>query len=207
MDASLKRSGGKGTVRLRRPERKRQILEHAKQLFTRLGYQQTTTEKIAHAAEITEPVLYRHFASKKALFLEVLNEVRVATLERWRMETHGLVHPLERLRAVIDLYVLSAADRAPELRLLHRTLLEADDADIADALRNFYLDAEAFLAGLIADGKSLDEFRADVDPRVGAWELIRNALAFTLTAELRIPLYQEPDYVGKAIDCMLGGLR
>ena len=68
-------------------ERKRQLLHHAKQLFVTLGYHATTTEKIALAAGITEPVLYRHFASKKLLFLQVLQQIREATLERWRAES------------------------------------------------------------------------------------------------------------------------
>ena len=40
-------------------------------------------------------------------------------------------------------------------------------------------------------------------PGVGAWELIRTGLAFTLTQPLGLPLYQEVDYVPRAIDCML----
>ena len=46
------------------------MLAHAKQLFVKFGYQNTTTEKIARAAQVSEPVLYRHFESKRALFLE-----------------------------------------------------------------------------------------------------------------------------------------
>ena len=61
-------------------ERKRQLLAHAKQLFVQFGYRDTTTEKIATAAGVTEPVLYRHFDSKKTLFLEVVQEIREATL-------------------------------------------------------------------------------------------------------------------------------
>src|SRR5438270_7791213 len=87
----------KSAARLRKGERKRQLLAHAKQLFVTLGYHATTTEKIAAAAGVTEPVLYRHFESKKALFLEVLREIRGATLARWEAETAGLTDPLARL--------------------------------------------------------------------------------------------------------------
>ena len=59
----------KPSGRLRKAERKRQLLAHAKQLFVTHGYQETKTEMIAQAAGVTEPVLYRHFGSKKALFL------------------------------------------------------------------------------------------------------------------------------------------
>ena len=54
--------------RMRKAERKKQLLSHAKQLFITLGYQDTTTEKIARAAGSLEPVLYRTSDSKNAVF-------------------------------------------------------------------------------------------------------------------------------------------
>ncbi|HBI43641.1 MAG TPA: TetR family transcriptional regulator, partial [Planctomycetales bacterium] len=41
--------------RMTKAERKRQLLGHAKNLFVHLGYRDTTTEKIAAAAGVTEP--------------------------------------------------------------------------------------------------------------------------------------------------------
>src|SRR5437660_7628102 len=107
MDATTKRrrSPLKATARMRKADRKRQLLAHAKQLFVTLGYQHTTTEKIAQAAGVTEPVLYRHFPSKKALFLDVLHEVRAATLQRWRTATAEIAAPLAKLQAIVDLYL------------------------------------------------------------------------------------------------------
>src|SRR2546421_5133388 len=93
----------KPALRMRKADRKRQVLLHAKQLFVTLGYQNTTTEKIARAAGVSEPVLYRHFESKKTLFLEVLKEIREATLTRWHAETNELRDPLAKLHRIMDL--------------------------------------------------------------------------------------------------------
>ncbi len=70
-------------------------------------------------------------------------------------------------------------------------------------LRGFYLESEELLAGVIAEGQQTGVFRRPLDPRVGAWELIRTALVYTLTRPLGIPLYLEPDYMPRAIECML----
>jgi AcrR family transcriptional regulator len=192
----------KPAPRMRKADRKRQLLAQAKQLFVTLGYQNTTTQKIAQAAGVTEPVLYRHFPSKKALFLEVLREIREATLSRWETETARLNDPLAKLHAITDMWLGTTRDHALELRIMHRTLIESDDEEIATALRSQYLDSEALLAGVIAAGQQAGVFRRSLDPRVGAWELIRTALGYNLTLPLGIPLYQEPDYIQRAVDCV-----
>src|SRR5436853_6615569 len=92
----------KPALRMRKADRKRQLLAHAKQLFVTLGYQDTTTEKIARAAGVSEPVLYRHFENKNALFLEVRQEIRQATLPRSPADTAGVTDPLPQLHAIAD---------------------------------------------------------------------------------------------------------
>src|ERR1700687_1879740 len=173
---------------MRKAERKRQLLTHAKQLFVTLGYQNTTTEKIAGAAGVSEPVLYRHFESKKALFLEVLQEIRQATLARWQGETLHLADPLAKLHAIMDRYLGSTREHALEFRVMHRTLMETEDAEILSLLRSFYLDSERLLAAIISEGQQTGVFRRSLDPRVGAWELIRSALGYKMILLLHVPL-------------------
>jgi hypothetical protein len=86
---------------------------------------------------------------------------------------------------------------------MHRTLVECDDEEIRGELRSFYLESESILAEIIAEGQRTGVFRRSLDPRVGAWELIRTALGYTLTLPLGIPLYDEPEYLPHAIECML----
>jgi AcrR family transcriptional regulator len=184
-------------------ERKRQLLGHARQLFATLGYHATNVEKIAAAAGVTEAVLYRHFDGKKALFAELLHQVRAATLDRWAAETAALADPQAKLHAITEMYLGAAKEHAVELQILHRALVETDEEEIVTLLRGFYLDGEALLARVIAEGQQSGVFRRSLDARVGAWELIRTALGYTLTLPLGIPLYAEADYLPRAIDCLL----
>ena len=122
--STTQRPQGEGTRpagRMRKAERKKQLLAHAKQLFMELGYHATTTEKIANAAGVSEPVLYRHFESKKALFVEVLHEIRQATLERWNSEISRLSDPLAKLPALSNMYVSATRSQPEDLRVIHRT--------------------------------------------------------------------------------------
>jgi AcrR family transcriptional regulator len=199
-------NGPKPAGRLRKAERQRQLLAAAKHLFATHGYQQTRTEMIAQAAGVSEPVLYRHFDSKKGLFLEVLRQVRQATLEHWQATIQPLTDPLTKLHALADLYLDSTRERALEFRIMHRTLVETHDAEVAALVRDFYLDSEALLAQIISEGQQTGVFRRNLDPRVGAWEIIRTALGYTLTLPLGIPLYQQADYLPRAIECLLNCL-
>ena len=107
------------------------------------------------------------------------------------------------MHAIADGYLGSTRRHAVEFRILHRALVETDDEEVVALLRSFYLDSEALLARVIAEGQQSGVFRRSLDPRVGAWELIRTALGYTLTLPLGVPLYDEPNYLPRAIDCLL----
>lgn len=57
-------------------ERRALIVREAGRLFARHGYVGTRLEDIAAAAEVTKPVVYRHFDSKKALYMALLAKHR-----------------------------------------------------------------------------------------------------------------------------------
>jgi AcrR family transcriptional regulator len=58
--------------RLSADERRAVITRAAGRLFARHGYVGTRLEDIAAAADVTKPIVYRHFDSKKALYLALL---------------------------------------------------------------------------------------------------------------------------------------
>jgi AcrR family transcriptional regulator len=62
-----------GSHRLTGEERKRRIVEAALPLFAEKGFAPTTTKELARAAGISEPLLYKHFPSKEALYEEIQN--------------------------------------------------------------------------------------------------------------------------------------
>src|ERR1700687_113183 len=61
-------------TRMKGEERREDILRHAKAVFAQYGYADASTGELARASEVTEPMLYKHFGSKKGLFLAVLKE-------------------------------------------------------------------------------------------------------------------------------------
>ena len=58
--------------RMTAEDRKRAIVGAALPLFARQGYAETTTKDLALAAGVSQPLLYKHFPSKEALYREIL---------------------------------------------------------------------------------------------------------------------------------------
>ncbi|MFF4621550.1 TetR/AcrR family transcriptional regulator [Nonomuraea jabiensis] len=67
--------------RLRRAERREQILDAATRAFARAGYTATGLDDIAAEAELTRAMLYRHFDSKADLYRAVLDRACVRLTE------------------------------------------------------------------------------------------------------------------------------
>ena len=82
-------------------ERRALIVEAAGRLFGEHGYERTRLDEIAAAAGVTKPIVYRHFDSKRDLYLALLDRHR-EDLPGFTaaMPTEGTTE--ERLRAVLD---------------------------------------------------------------------------------------------------------
>lgn len=72
-------------------ERRNQLLRIAKELFSESGFRSTTTKAIAAAAGVTEGIIFKHFASKKDLYANILdNKAKEIGIESWRNELDAL---------------------------------------------------------------------------------------------------------------------
>jgi len=60
-------------TRLSAEERRLSILAAAAPLFAKKGFDGATTKQIAHAANVSEALLYKHFPSKEAIYEELKN--------------------------------------------------------------------------------------------------------------------------------------
>ena len=100
-------------------ERRELIIEAAGQLFGERGYDGTRLDDIAAAAGVTKPVLYRHFDSKRDLYL--------ALLERHREDLPTFTAAIPAggsleggLRAVLDAWLGYVETHAYAWRMLFR---------------------------------------------------------------------------------------
>src|SRR5215469_12497675 len=93
-------------TRLRGEERRALMLQSAKHVFARSSYAEASTGELARESEVTEPMLYKHFGSKKGLFLAVLAEFGehfLAALQE-RLAERAEKDTLDALTHIVDDY-------------------------------------------------------------------------------------------------------
>lgn len=91
-------------TRLPGAERERQIIEAAIRFFAEVGFAGRTRE-LAERAGITQPLLYRYFATKRALIDRVFEEVFLKRMDpRWGQLIANRSRPLEE--RLVEFYAL-----------------------------------------------------------------------------------------------------
>ena len=132
--------------RLRRAERREQILVAATRAFARRGFSATSLDDVATEAAITPVLLYRHFDSKAAMYRAVLDRACTRLEETVGSDDFD--------QDTLPGLVRAAATDPEAFRLLfHHAAREPDFRDVVDSLAATSADvAERHLAALIAEG-------------------------------------------------------
>jgi AcrR family transcriptional regulator len=193
------------TKRLPASERRQIILNAALTVLSRKGFSGMTTLEVARQAGITEPILYRHFSSKRAMLRALLDQVIEQMMDSFRKLSEGEPDPVAALHRICRAYPKMAEHYRREFRVINQMLAECSDPKIREALTGHYDAYRAFLQNLIEKGQQTGALRRDIPADVGAWHMIHAALGFLLAAEVRGNVRSAKDLEGFA-DATLGGL-
>jgi len=132
------------TSRLPADQRRRQLLDIACHVFADSGFHASSMDDIAGAAGVTKPVLYQHFASKRALFTEVLDDVGGQLLARLGTATAEATTGRARVQAGFAAYFRFVTENESAFRVLFGAAARNDPEfaakvdhvleDVADAI-------------------------------------------------------------------------
>ena len=106
------------TTRLPAEQRRRQLLDVSCDVFAAGGFHATSMDDVAAGAGVTKPVLYQHFSSKRALFLELLEDVGQQLLTELAIATRGATTGRERVEAGFAAYFRFVTNNRAAFRLL-----------------------------------------------------------------------------------------
>lgn len=166
-----------------REEVRGRILDAARELFARDGYDAVTMRKIAEAIEYSPTAIYLHFKDKDSL----VRDLCVADFDSLAKAFQKIARepdPLERLRKVGLAYADFAIEHPNHYRLMFMTPHPAhakDDEAAACRRGNPEADAYAFLVATIAEAIGKGLLRPELkDPHLvaqGAWAGVHGVIS------------------------------
>jgi len=192
---------------MRKGERKRQLLGHARALLTADGLSAVTLERVAVAAGVTPGVVGRYFDGPPSLVRAVLADVLPALLPVPEPAAEGEAgdDPQGRLQRLLEGYFSTARGEPEGLRVVLRALVEAADHETRVQLRDGLQAAAEPLAELIREGQQAGVFRRSLDADAAAGELLRALLGYALVGPLDLPL-PAADNPTQPVEYLLHGL-
>ncbi len=158
--------------RMRGAERYEQLLDIATRLFAEQGFSKVGTWDIARRAAIAEPTIYRHFESKRQLFLTTVARAGSQLLEGWRQAAAAAPSASMALKAVAEAFLRDLRERPHVLAMHLRAVQEADDPEVRALARAHLLEVEALLAELWERARAEGLGAEGSDPRALAWAVI-----------------------------------
>ena len=127
-------------------ERRELIARAAGRLFAQRGYAGTRLDDVAAAAHVTKPIVYRHFASKKALYLALL-EKHEADLPTFFEGVDDQLGPEALARAILERWLDYVRENQHAWLMLFRD--SSGDDEIQAVRRRVSLRAREVVAGFV----------------------------------------------------------
>jgi AcrR family transcriptional regulator len=171
-------------TRLPAAERREALVEIALAAFAVGSYRGVTTAEIVRRAGVSEPILYRHFASKRELYLACIEEAWRRVRTAW-----------ERAEAEEDprAWLVQVGDSFAELKRARMLLWDlwaqalteaADDREIRRYLRRHMEEVHDFVAAGLTRAQASGVVVAERDPDAEAWIMVSIGLLMAMGRRL-----------------------
>jgi AcrR family transcriptional regulator len=170
------------TTRLPAAERRCALVDAALQVFSESSYAGATTAEIARAAGVSEPILYRHFESKRDLYFACLDGAWEQIREQIesRIAERG---PEEGMLSIAPSALRKTKFLLPSLWM--QAITEAgEDEEIRRHVRRHMREVHAFFADFVRQMQEAGAIHADRDADAEAWIFIAGIMLVSLADRL-----------------------
>jgi len=156
-------------ARLPAPARRENILDAAITVFARSGYRETATATIAAELGVSEPTIFRHFPTKRALYLAAIDRSAEITMRHWEEIAARSTSALAALLEMGQWYFAELQRDSQHLRLRFRSYSEATDVEVGARVREHFRAAFDFVFRLYEAARTAGEIAAATDVRAHTW--------------------------------------
>jgi AcrR family transcriptional regulator len=159
--------------RLPAAERRLALIETAIRVFSDGSYRGTTTAEIARAAGVSEPILYRHFASKRDLYLAALDHVWGRARVQWERALESTENVREAFETMGRDHVTIRDCKFQMAELWVQALSEAnEDPALRRELRRHMREVHDFVASVIRRGQEEGVLHPGRNADAEAWTFL-----------------------------------
>jgi TetR/AcrR family transcriptional regulator len=171
--------------RLPASERRAVVVDTACRVFARCSYRGATTAEIAREAGVTEPILYRHFESKQALYFACIDEAWARVRRAWEDAVEAEDDPRAWMAAMAGAFFDFGEQRSAVASLWMQALTESgDEPEVRKFLRRHLREVHEFVAGVLRRCQEAGAVPPDRDPRAEAWIFVAVGLLIAVTGRL-----------------------
>lgn len=154
--------------RLSAGERQEEIIRAAVDLAGEQGVDGVTTQDMAKAVGITQGAIFRHFPTKDMIWLGVIHWVRGRLMSVLDMAAAQGSDPLDSLEKMFFAH-LGFVEKVPAIpKLIFTNQLLKNNPRIRELVRSILNDYEEKVSGLIAQARTQNLVRVDLDERAAA---------------------------------------
>lgn len=165
--------GRSGSRAVSPDERLGMIEQAATEQFARQGYSTTTVDDIVNAAGLTKPMLYRHFESKRELYIHLVrrhrDELAAAPLSVY---SRDVGNPQGQITSMIEVWLDHTRAHPDATRLLFMPM--RDEPEVEEAQHEMYTLQRNTLVGLLRGLAPVELDDAHAEPMA---EVTRTSLA------------------------------
>ncbi|WP_374408095.1 TetR family transcriptional regulator [Hydrogenophaga sp.] len=130
-------------------QRQASLVEAALALAAQRSPADVTTADLAQAVGITQGAVFRHFESKAAIWLAVMDTVHDNLLARLRTAADAQQQPLKALRAVFMAHVDFVVEQPGVPRVIFQELQHPEDTPLKARVERLMQDYRSLITGLL----------------------------------------------------------
>ena len=132
-------------------DRKQIILQSLAKLLEERDATKVTTASLAKESGITEAALYRHFPSKRSIFLELFTFCDETIFQKvGEIKKEASIEPDEKIRLIFFFFIIFLEKNKGFARILSREALGPNEKNVIDAVNQFYERLELSMKQILA---------------------------------------------------------
>ena len=194
------------STRLPTEARQAEIVKVALRLVQDRGPASITTTDLAQAMGLSQGALFKHFATREAIWLGVMTWVTENLLQTLSEAAQTSAQPLDALRRVFDAHVSFVVAYPGVPRVVFHELQQAQDSPLKQQVRGLMQGYHLLLTRLLKAAVVSGDAITDLDVRAAATMFVGTVQGLVMQSMLAGKVSDMPEHAPRVFDLYLRGI-